>query len=72
MNTSTFPCKTVTITTKHLILCSSINNMWGKTLKTPNMLAGPVGKEGVLGRVNSLGGEMQEKPHKSITKPVTK
>ena len=49
---STFPRKTIEITTKHLILCSSINNMWHKTLKTPNKLAGPVGKEGVLGGVN--------------------
>ena len=48
----TFPVKTIEITTKHLILCSTINNMWGKTLKTPNKLAGPVGKEGVLGEVN--------------------
>ena len=26
--------------------------MWRKTLKTPNKVAGPVGKEGVLGGVN--------------------
>ena len=68
---STFPRKTIEITTKHLILCSSIN-MWRKTLKTPNKLAGPVGKERVSGGVNSLGGEMQEKPQKNITEPVTK
>ena len=39
--------------------------MWQKTLKTPNKLEGPVGKEGILGGVNSLGGEMQEKPQKT-------
>ena len=53
MGTSTFPVKTIEITTKHLILCSSIN-VGGKTLKTPNKLAGPVGKEGVLGGVYRL------------------
>ena len=43
---STFPRKSIEITTKHLILCSSISNMWQKTLKTPNKLGGPVVKEG--------------------------
>ena len=51
---STFPVKTKEIATKHLILCSSIINMWGKTLKPPNKLAGPAGKEGVLGGVYRL------------------
>ena len=45
-DTSTFPRKTIEITTKYLILCSSIDNMWRKTLKTPNKLWGPVVKEG--------------------------
>ena len=56
--------KTNEITIKHLILCSSISDKWQKTLKTPNKVAGPVGKEGVLGGVNSLGVEMQEKAQK--------
>ena len=50
--TSTFTVKTNEITRKHLILCSSINDKWQKTLNTPNKVAGPVGKEGVLGGVN--------------------
>ena len=49
---STFPVKTNEITRKHLILCSSISDKWQKTLKTPNKVAEPVGKEGVLGEVN--------------------
>ena len=48
----TFPVKTNEIARKHLILCSSISDKWQKTLKTPNKVAGPVGKEGVLGGVN--------------------
>ena len=35
----------------------------GKTLKTPNKLAGPVGKEGYLGGVYRLWN--QEKPQKT-------
>ena len=31
---STFPRKTIEITTKHLIFCSSINNMWREPLKS--------------------------------------
>ena len=49
---SIFTVKTIEITRKHLILCSSISDKWQKTLKTPNKVAGPVGKEGVLGGVN--------------------
>ena len=49
---STFPVKTNEITRKHLILCSSISDKWQKTLKTPNKVAGPVGKVGVLGGLN--------------------
>ena len=49
---STFTVKTNEITRKHLILCSSISDKWQKTLKTPNKVAGPVGKEVVLGGVN--------------------
>ena len=49
---STFTVKTNEITRKHLILCSSISVKWQKTLKTPNKVAGPVGKEGVLDGVN--------------------
>ena len=68
---STFPVKTNEIATKHLILCSSINNMGGGgNLKTPSKLAGPVGKEGVLGgayRLRNAG-----KTTKNITEPVTK
>ena len=53
MGASTFAVKTSEITRKHRILCSSINIIWGeKTLKTLNKLAGPVGKDGVLGGVN--------------------
>ena len=68
--TLTLPVKTIEITTKHLILCSSINNMWVKTLKTPNKLAGPVGKEGVLGGVNRW--RNAGKTTENITEPVTK
>ena len=49
---STFTVKTNEITRKHLILCSSISDKWQKTLKTPKKVAGPIGKEGVLGGVN--------------------
>ena len=49
---STFPVKTNKITRKHLILCSSISDNWQKILKTPKKVAGPVGKDGVLGGVN--------------------
>ena len=49
---STFTVKTNENTRKHLILCSSISDKWQKTLKTPNKVAGPAGKEGVLGGVN--------------------
>ena len=49
---STFTVKSNEITRKHLILCSSIGDKWQKTLKIPNKVAGPVGKEGVLGGVN--------------------
>ena len=49
---SIFTVKTNEITRKHLILCSSISDKWQKTLKTPKKIAGPVGKEGVLGGVN--------------------
>ena len=49
---STFTVKTNEITRKPLILCSSISDKWQKTLKTPNKVAGPVGKERVLGGVN--------------------
>ena len=49
---SIFTVKTNEITRKHLILCSSISDKRQKTLKTPNKVAGPVGKEGVLGGVN--------------------
>ena len=49
---STFLVKTNEIARKHLILCSSISDKWQKTLKTPNKVAGSVGKEGVLGGVN--------------------
>ena len=55
--------KNIEITTKHPILCSSINNMWGKTLITTNKLEGPVGKKGVLGGVYRL--RMHEKPQKT-------
>ena len=34
------------------ILCSSISDKWQKTLKAPNKVVGPVGKERVLGGVN--------------------
>ena len=37
----------------------------GKPLKTTNKLAGPVGKEGVLGGGGYIGCEMQEKPQKT-------
>ena len=49
----TFPVKSNKIARKHLILGSSISDKWQKTLKTPNKVAGPVGKDGVLGEVNS-------------------
>ena len=49
---STFVVKANKIAIKHLILCSSISDKWQKTLKTPNKVALPVGKEGVLGGVN--------------------
>ena len=48
----TFPVKTNEIIRKHLILCSSISDKWHKTFKTHNKVAGPVGKEGVLGGEN--------------------
>ena len=57
-----FLLETQNINKNHIILCSSINNMWGKTR---SKLVGPVGKEGVLGGVYSLGCEMQEKPQKT-------
>ena len=41
-----------------------------KTFKTPNKLAGPVGKEGVLGGVYRL--RNAGKTTKNITEPVTK
>ena len=44
--------------------------MWGKILKTRNMLAGPVGKEGVLGGVYRL--QNAGKTTKNITESVTK
>ena len=59
---STFTVKTNEITIKPLILCSSISDKWQKTLKTPNKVAGPVGKEGVLGGL--IGVKMQEKAQK--------
>ena len=49
---SIFTVKTNEITRKRLILCSSVNDKWQKTLKTPKKVGGPVGKEGVLGGVN--------------------
>ena len=61
---SIFTLKTNEITRKYLILYSSISDKWQKTLKTPKKVAGPVGKEGVLGWVNRLGVEMQEKAQK--------
>ena len=42
----------------------------GKTLKPPNKLAGPAGKEGVLGGVYRL--RNAGKTIKNITEPVTK
>ena len=42
-------------------------DMWQKTIKTPNKVAGPVGKEGVLGGVNRY-----LNAGKNITEPVTK
>ena len=56
--------KTKEITRKHLILCSSVSDKWQKTLKTPKKVGGRVGKEGVLGGINWLGYEMQEKVQK--------
>ena len=50
--TSTFPVKTNEIARKHFFLCSSISDKWQKTLKTPNKVVGPVGKERVLCGVN--------------------
>ena len=44
--------------------------MWGKTLKTRNKLAGPVGKEWVLGGVNRW--RNAGRTTKNITEPVTK
>ena len=70
MAASTFPHKTIEITTKHFILCSSINDIWQKTLKTPNKLVGPVGKEGVLGVVNRWRNAGKTTTNK--TEPVTK
>ena len=45
--------------------------MWQKTLKTPKKVAGPLGKEGVLGEVNRCrnAGKTAEK---NIIEPVTK
>ena len=51
---SIFTVKTNEITRKHLILCSNVSDKWQKTLKTPKKVGGPVGKEGVLCRVNRL------------------
>ena len=65
--TSTFTVKTNEITRKHLILCSSISDKWQKTL---NKVAGPVGKEGVLGGVNRC--RNAGKIAKNIAEPVTK
>ena len=44
--TSTFPLKTIEITTKHLILCSSIKNMFGKTLITTQQSTGTLWESG--------------------------
>ena len=58
----TFPLKTIEITTKHIILCSSINNMWGKPLITTQQSRGTVWESGV----RPMSGESQ-----SPLKPLT-
>ena len=58
--------KNIETTTKHPILCSSINNMWGKTPDNHQQASGTCwGKRGFW--VGYIGCEMHEKPKKKIT-----
>ena len=62
--------KTIEITTKHPILCSSINNMWGKIPENHQQASGTCWEKGVLGGVYRLRNAW--KNTKNITEPVTK
>ena len=62
--------KTIETTTKHPILCSSNNNMWGKTPDNHQQASGTCWEKGGFGWGIYVAKCM--KNHKKITEPVTK